>query len=137
MDEMVSTETGKPLRHATRPVIVRYRGLSVSVDVEGWFGDDDADGVLPLDDNRVIDRALNQLKARAHDLLDGDGVRRIRKKLKLTQRRASALLGGGANAFAKYETGDVLLSQAMSNLLRLLDSDPRLLEALRARDAAA
>lgn len=137
MAEVLSAGTGNPLRRATRPIAVRYRGLSASVDVEGWFGEDETNGVLPLDGSRAFDRALNCLKARADGLTDPGDVRRIRKRLKLTQRQASAWLGGGANAFAKYETGDVLVSQAMSNLLRLLDKDLTLPDTLRLRAEAA
>ena len=137
MPELFSTETGQPLCRNTRPVVVRYRDLSMSVDVEGRFGEDEGDGVLALGDSRAIDRALNKLKANAHSLASADEVRRIRKKLKMTQKQASALLGGGANAFAKYENGDVIVSQSMSNLLRLLDAEPKLLKTLRMRDQAA
>ncbi|WP_200912129.1 type II TA system antitoxin MqsA family protein [Prosthecomicrobium hirschii] len=61
----------------------------------------------------------------------------MRKRLHLTQREASQRLGGGPAAFQKYEAGDILVSQAMSNLLRLLDRDPTLLEHLAATRAAA
>lgn len=57
-------------------------------------------------------------------------MRRIRRKLKLSQRAASARLGGGPSSFHKYEAGNILVSQALSNLLRLLDRDPGLLAIL-------
>lgn len=41
-------------------------------------------------------------------------------------------LSGGPRAFQKYESGEVMISQAMSNLLRLLANDPRRLDELRA-----
>ncbi len=62
---------------------------------------------------------------------------RIRKKLQLSQRRAGMILGGGENAFQKYEAGKELPTRAMSNLLRLLDNDPaRLRELDRTQKAA-
>ena len=52
-------------------------------------------------------------------LLSGSEIRMIRESLNITQRQASALFGGGQNAFNKYESGEVLQSSAMDLLLRL------------------
>ena len=57
-------------------------------------------------------------------------VAHIRSKLKLSQRRAGELLGGGPRAFQKYESGEQQVSVPMANLLRLLDKDPRRLTEL-------
>jgi HTH-type transcriptional regulator / antitoxin MqsA len=54
----------------------------------------------------------------------GEELRRIRKKLGLNQAQASALTGGGHNAFSRYETGKVIPSPAVINLFRLLDRHP-------------
>lgn len=54
-----------------------------------------------------------------------------RRKLSLSQRKASALLGGGPRSFQKYESGSGWVTRAMANLLRLLDHDPTRLEELR------
>ncbi|PYB76990.1 type II toxin-antitoxin system MqsA family antitoxin [Rhizobium wuzhouense] len=54
----------------------------------------------------------------------GEELRRIRKKLGLNQAQASALTGGGHNAFSRYETGKVIPSPAVVNLFRLLDRHP-------------
>jgi len=56
-----------------------------------------------------------------------DEIVTIRKKLRLSQKRASQLLGG---AFHEYESGKVSISVPMSNLLRLLDNDPKRLKEL-------
>jgi putative zinc finger/helix-turn-helix YgiT family protein len=52
-------------------------------------------------------------------LLSGLEIAQIREHLKLNQREAAALFGGGYNAFNKYESGEVLQSFAMDRLLRL------------------
>ena len=49
----------------------------------------------------------------------------------LSQRDASRLLGGGRHAFERYEARRLALSEAMANLLRLLDHDPKRLDELR------
>ena len=62
--------------------------------------------------------------------LDRKEVRRIRKKLALTQKEAGRLIGGGVNAFQKYEAGDILISSGVSNALRMLDRNPDNLNVL-------
>lgn len=51
-------------------------------------------------------------------------IKRIRKKLKLTQEEAGNIIGGGPKAFNKYEKGDALPSRAVVSALQLLDDDP-------------
>lgn len=130
MDTMISPETGRPLTFEIRPLTVTFGGRSLTVDMPGWYGEDDEDAIFDKAGQTAYHRAMTVLKARAGGLLEPADVRRIRRKLKLSQRDASARLGGGPAAFQKYEAGDVLVSQAMSNLLRLLDRDPSLLDVL-------
>jgi putative zinc finger/helix-turn-helix YgiT family protein len=76
---------------------------------------------------RVIetsDQALNELKIKAENLLPSAEVRRIRRKLRLTQASAGAILGGGPNAFHKYESGMIVPSQAICSTLCILDEFP-------------
>jgi HTH-type transcriptional regulator/antitoxin MqsA len=53
---------------------------------------------------------------------------RIRKRLKLTQRQAALITGGGHNAFSRYERGEVRPLPAVIKLMRLLDRHPELLK---------
>ena len=62
--------------------------------------------------------------------LGPDDIRNIREGLGLTQREAGELLGGGPNAFAKYETGRATPSTAFANLLKVLEANPRALGIL-------
>jgi HTH-type transcriptional regulator / antitoxin MqsA len=57
-------------------------------------------------------------------------IRRIRRKLGLTQAAAARLTGGGHNAFSRYERGETEPMPAVVNLLRLLDKHPALLQEL-------
>ncbi len=61
----------------------------------------------------------------------GIELRRIRKKLRINQVEASALTGGGHNAFSRYETGKVIPTPAVVNLFRLLDRHPEAIKELR------
>jgi len=54
-------------------------------------------------------------------------LRRIRRKLGLTQVAAARLTGGGHNAFSRYERGEVAPLPAVIKLFRLLDKHPQLL----------
>jgi HTH-type transcriptional regulator/antitoxin MqsA len=82
---------------------------------------------------KVSDRVLNRLKARTDKLPEPEEIRRIRRKLRLTQERAGQLIGGGPRAFQKYETGDLLPSRAVSSALALLDHDSSALDVLLKR----
>lgn len=57
-------------------------------------------------------------------------IRRIRRKLGLTQAAAARIMGGGHNAFSRYERGEAAPVPAVMNLLRLLDRHPELLREL-------
>ena len=62
--------------------------------------------------------------------LSPNDIRIIREGLGLTQREAGELLGGGPNAFAKYESGQTTPSTAFAHLLILLKADPGALNTL-------
>lgn len=61
----------------------------------------------------------------------GQELRRIRRKLGLTQAEAAEIAGGGHNAFSRYESGKVAPLPAVVHLFRLLDGDPALLTTVR------
>lgn len=68
---------------------------------------------------------------RAHDgMLTGVEIRRVRESLSLSQQMAAQIFGGGANAFSKYERGDVIQSVAMDRLLNLAVTIPAAFEHL-------
>lgn len=73
-------------------------------------------GAKELKNNK---RAMNEFKKEVDDLLTGNEVFEIRKRLGLTQDEASLVFGGGPKAFSKYETDDVIQSEAMDNLIRV------------------
>ena len=131
MTDPVCPETGAPLRRDVRPLDLAYKGESLTVEMPGWYGDQAAESVHTAEDMKVSDRALNRLKARVEGLLEPAEIRRIRKRLRLTQEQAGELIGGGPRAFQKYEVGDLLPSRAISSALRLLDHDPTGMDVLR------
>src|SRR6202161_825431 len=133
MDNPVDPETGAPLHRDVRPLTLTYKGESITVEMPGWYGARPDEGVHTGDDMKVSDRALNRLKARTEGLLEPEEIRRIRKKLGLSQTAAGEMIGGGPRAVQKYEGGDLLPSRAISSALVLLDHDPASLQVLEAR----
>ena len=55
--------------------------------------------------------------------------------MKLTQREAGTFIGGGTNAFQKYEIGDVLVNKAVASAMLLLDDHHEGLSVLKSREA--
>lgn len=62
---------------------------------------------------------------REQNLLTGVEIRQIRERLKITQKQAANIFGGGPNAFAKYEAEDVVQSVGMDKLIRLASDVPQ------------
>jgi HTH-type transcriptional regulator/antitoxin MqsA len=129
----VCPETGAPMRRDARPMTLNYRGQLTTFDMPGWYCDASNQSVHTGEDMKVSDRMLNQLKARSDGLIEPEDIRRIRKKLGLSQSAAGEMIGGGPRAFQKYEAGDLLPSRAISSALALLDNDPQALRVLEAR----
>lgn len=78
--------------------------------------------------------AGDALVLRARDA-QKEELRRIRRKLGLSQHAAARLTGGGHNAFSRYERGTATPLPAVVNLFRLLDRHPRLLQELEEHEA--
>ena len=123
----VHPETGKVLRRGVRPQTVTFGSMMRTVEVPGWYPDDESDSIHSGADLAESDRAFLELKAAY-----GAHVRRIRKdRLKLRQEEAGRLIGGGRRAFQKYESGMTPPSDAAVGLIELLDRHPEELEYLR------
>jgi HTH-type transcriptional regulator/antitoxin MqsA len=110
---------------------VVFRDMKTTVGkLSGWrcaacseieFDDDSAERYAAAGDALVLEarRAV------------GEELRRIRKKLGLNQAEASALTGGGHNAFSRYETGKVTPAPAVINLFRMLERHPHEIDRLK------
>ena len=133
----IHPETGEKLTRGVRSFAVRYEGKTRTVDLPGWYpAKKGGAGLHEGNDMDAVDRALADLKAEVYGVLKPAEVRAVRQRLKLSQRKAGEVLGGGPRSFQKYESGEVLVSRAMTQLLRLLDRDPRRLRELLDSKAA-
>lgn len=123
-------ECGTPLTRETRRVPYDYKGHPVELEQPGLWCPACGEGVLEREDLKQTEKALHDHRAAIDGMLASAEVRRIRKKLRLTQHAAAALFGGGPNAFSRYERGEAMQSVALDRLLRLLDRHPALLSEI-------
>ncbi|WP_313587456.1 type II toxin-antitoxin system MqsA family antitoxin [Aquidulcibacter sp.] len=131
MSNPTCPETGSVMYRDVRPMTIMYKGQQVEIQMPGWYCDESDESIHTGEDLKVSDRALNRLKAEVENLLVPETVRRIRKRLRLTQKDAGRLIGGGPNAFQKYESGEVLVSHGVTSALLLLERDPSGLTVLK------
>lgn len=128
----VHPATGKTLRRDVRTRIVSFGSITRAVRTPGWYPDGDSDSIHSGADLAESDRAFRELKAAyaAH-------VRKVRKRLNLTQQEAGRIIGGGRRAFQKYESGATPPSDAAVGLIELLHRHPEDLEFLKSLRTAA
>ena len=118
-------------REESRNEVVEYEGESLSVaGLSGWF--------CPACNEAVFDDESAHRYGAAGDTLIGKvrerrqaEIRRIRKKLGLTQVEAGELVGVGKVAFSRYERGETQAPEPLVKLLRLVDRHPELLSEVR------
>jgi HTH-type transcriptional regulator/antitoxin MqsA len=88
------------------------------------------EAVVEKDSARRAEKLLKDFGRQVDGLLMAADIKRIRRKLHLTQEQLATVLGGGLKGFARYENGQVVQSRAMDNLLRILDRFPESLAVL-------
>lgn len=116
------------LHDGIKTITQDYKGHAFSSEIQGAFCDHCAEGFVEYD----AAEEANWLAFRDRvDAAEAAELARIRKKLKLTQREAAQLAGGGKNAFSRYEHGQAKPVAAVLNLFRLLDRHPELLDEFR------
>jgi HTH-type transcriptional regulator/antitoxin MqsA len=124
-------ETGKPMVRDTQTKTITYKNENATFDMPGWYCHESGESLHTVEDMKVSDAALRKLRIKVDKLLDSHEVRAVRKKLHLSQREAGKIIGGGPNAFQKYEQGEVTVSKAVSNFLRVLERHPEEIDELK------
>ena len=119
------------LKHATKDVAFEYKGHKTVVPrVSGWHCPNCHEVEFDAGEGVRFAEAIKRIAADV-DAQGAAELVRIRKKLKLTQQEAAKITGGGPNAFSRYENGKAKPLPAVTNLFRLLNRHPELLEELR------
>ena len=115
---------------------IDHNGMSAKVEgLVGWCCSACGEVEFDAESARRYVAAGDELVLRERERQSKD-IRRIRRKLGLSQGDAARLTGGGHNAFSRYERGEAMPMPAVLNLFRLLDKHPELLKDLtKARNA--
>ena len=128
--ECLNCGQGK-LRHAIKDVPYEYKGHATVVPkVGGWHCPHCLEVEFDPGEGVRFAQAIKCIAAEI-DVREAAELARIRKKLKLTQQEAARITGGGPNAFSRYERGKARPVSAVTNLFRLLDRHPELLNELQ------
>jgi HTH-type transcriptional regulator/antitoxin MqsA len=137
-DQLCAICGGPSQRFADTSLRIDHAGLSTTVTgLSGWqcAASGCAEMLFDDDSQRRYAEASDALVLAARRQT-GQELRRIRRKLKLTQAEAAQLTGGGHNGFSRYEKGLTQPLPAVINLFRLLDRHPEMLGELRRQPAA-
>jgi HTH-type transcriptional regulator/antitoxin MqsA len=132
-DTRLCSSCGAPgMIYGHRNITRNFEGSTITVpDVEGWFCS--ACGEIEFDSSESARNFLECVTnlQQQERLKQASELRAIRKRLKLTQRQAAELFGGGANAFSDYERGTTKPARSTVLLLHLLDHHPELVQELQ------
>jgi len=122
------------LIHDTRDLPYTYKGETTVIQaVSGDFCPACAESILePEESERVMKEMRDFARQVNAAIVDPQFIAGVRKKLKLDQREAAELFGGGVNAFSRYENGKTKPPLALVKLLKVLDQHPELLNEVRA-----
>jgi len=127
----LSCEKGDMVR-GKKDSVIEYRGHRATVRaVDGWHCPECGEIEFAGNEGTRYSEALEKLRLKV-DAEEAAELARIRKKLKLSQRRAAEIAGGGVNAFSRYENGKARPVAAVINLFRLLDKHPELIDEITA-----
>lgn len=107
-----------------------YRGQTLIYEQPGNWCSACGEAVLSGEDMVATEELIVDFLQRV-DRFEAEELGSIRRKLKLTQKQAAALTGGGHNAFSRYERGEAKPLPAVIHLFRLLGKHPELLDELR------
>jgi HTH-type transcriptional regulator/antitoxin MqsA len=115
----------------TRDIPFDYKHEQFVVEqVHGWFCTSCSEAVFAEGEGARYAAALDRFVAEV-DSHQVEELRRIRRKLHLTQKEAAQLFGGGVNAFSEYERGVTKPAKSTMLLLKVLDKHPDLVDEVR------
>ena len=111
------------LEQEDRKTVYNYKNHSREIIQSGEYCMECGEGFLSSNDLKKSKKSIVDFKREVDHLLTTDEIKRIRKKLHLTQEKAAEFFGGGTRAFHKYETGEINQSKPLDILFRLFDQN--------------
>lgn len=112
--------------HQVKLMTLYYKKSPIQIEQPGYWCDSCHEGVIGGNDRLATQKKLQTLRAEIDGLLTPETIKKIREKLKLSQRDAAELFGGGINAFSRYERGETPAPKSLCQLLILLEKHPNL-----------
>lgn len=103
-----------------RQVETEYKGTKAFLPFHYQLCDTCTSDYAGAAENKNNKRAAMAFRKHVDGLLTGEEITALRKQYDLTQAQAAKLFGGGPVAFSKYENDDVMQSESMDTLLRLV-----------------
>ena len=127
--ECLNCENGEMV-HDVQDVVYEYHGHQTTIsNISGWFCNHCKEIEFDKGEGKRYSQAIACF-SQGIDKEEALELARIRKKLKLTQREAATLTGGGPNAFSRYERGQVKPMLAVTNLFKILGKHPEILKEI-------
>ena len=121
------------LVHDTRDLPYTYKGETTTIAaVTADFCPACAESITDMVETERVMRKMQAFNKQVNAaIVDPVFITSVRKKLKLDQREAAEIFGGGVNAFSRYENGKTKPPLALVKLFKLLDRHPDLLNEVR------
>lgn len=122
------------LVHDTRDMAYTYKGEETTISaVTGGYCPACGEAVLDAEESVRTSALMLEFNKQVNAaIVDPAFIVGVRKKLRLDQREAAEIFGGGVNAFSRYENGKTKPPLALVKLLKVLDRHPDLLEEIKA-----
>lgn len=117
----------------TRDIPYTYKGeTTVISSVAGDFCSACGEAVFAAEEAQRVSEAMLAFNKQVNaSIVDPKFIASVRKKLRLDQKEAADIFGGGVNAFSRYETGKTKPPVSLVKLLKILNSHPELLEFVK------
>ena len=121
------------LVHDTRDLPYTYKGETTTIPaVTADFCPACAESIADMVETERVMHEMQAFNKQVNAaIVDPVFITSVRKKLKLDQREAAEIFGGGVNAFSRYENGKTKPPLALVKLFKLLDRHPDLLNEVR------
>ena len=116
--------------HKIQPITYNYKNVEFTIDQPAQWCGACGEGIIDGKDSNAVIHLIQREKARIDGLLTPEEIKNIRKQLKLTQKQAANVFGGGVNAFNRYEQGKIPVPKPLSQLLTILHKHPGQLNEL-------
>jgi HTH-type transcriptional regulator/antitoxin MqsA len=121
------------LIHDTRDLPYTYKGETTVISaVTADFCPACDESITGMAETERVMREMQAFNKQVNAaIVDPAFIIHVRKKLKLGQREAAEIFGGGINAFSRYENGKTKPPLALVKLFKLLDRHPDLLNEVK------